>query len=289
MKRGYFMYIAALCLFGSNGVVALNIALESYQIVMLRTLIASVFLCLAYFVSGGRMRALEYKKDMACIAVSGAAMGISWIFLFEAYVLAGVSIPTLAYYCGPVIVMALSPFIFGEKITIFKIAGLGSVAAGMLLVNGAELHSGGISRGLFYGLAAALMYSFMVIFNKKAKNVTGLENSAMQMCVACAVSTVYAVGKGLPSIAGVIEFAVPVMFLGLINTGVGCYLYFTSIQKLPAASVAVCGYLEPLSALLFSAVMLNEKLSYAQLLGAALIIGGAAMGELLGAGLKNRR
>ena len=258
MKRGYFMYIAALCLFGSNGVVALNIALESYQIVMLRTLIASVFLCLAYFVSGGRMRALEYKKDMACIAVSGAAMGISWIFLFEAYVLAGVSIPTLAYYCGPVIVMALSPFIFGEKITIL---------------------SGGISRGLFYGLAAALMYSFMVIFNKKAKNITRLENSAMQMCVACAVSTVYAVGKGLPSAAGVIEF----------NTGVGCYLYFTSIQKLPAASVAVCGYLEPLSALLFSAVMLNEKLSYAQLLGAALIIGGAAMGELLGAGLKNRR
>lgn len=43
-----------------------------------------------------------------CLIVSGIAMGTS-VFLYEAYVRIGVSIAALFYYCGPVIVMALSP------------------------------------------------------------------------------------------------------------------------------------------------------------------------------------
>ena len=78
------------------------------------------------------------------------------------------------------------------------------------------------------------------------------------------------------------------MFLGLINTGVGCYLYFSSIGGLPAQTVAVCGYLEPLSAVAFSVVLLGEVLMPIQLVGMILIIGGAAAGELLGKGRVRR-
>jgi hypothetical protein len=44
-------------------------------------------------------------------------MGTSWMFLYEAYAQVGVSIATLAYYCGPVIVMVLSPILFRKKMT----------------------------------------------------------------------------------------------------------------------------------------------------------------------------
>lgn len=74
----------------------------------------------------------------------------------------------------------------------------------------------------------------------------------------------------------------PILVLGIVNTGIGCYFYFSSITKLPAGSVAICGYLEPLSALVFSALFLREQLSCVQLLGAVLIIGGAMYGELFG-------
>lgn len=60
----------------------------------------------------------------------------------------------------------------------------------------------------------------------------------------------------------------------------GCYLYFSSIQQLPVESIAICGYLEPLSALIFAALFLQERLSAIQILGAIFIIGGAALGEL---------
>jgi len=72
----------------------------------------------------------------------------------------------------------------------------------------------------------------------------------------------------------------PILWLGLINTGLGCFFYFSSIGKLPAQSVAVCGYIEPLSAVLLSAIVLKERMMPLQFLGAALIIGGALYGEL---------
>jgi drug/metabolite transporter (DMT)-like permease len=44
-------------------------------------------------------------------------------------------------------------------------------------------------------------------------------------------------------------------------------------------TVAICGYLEPLSAILFSVLFLKEILQPIQVLGAILIIGGAVFAE----------
>jgi drug/metabolite transporter (DMT)-like permease len=72
----------------------------------------------------------------------------------------------------------------------------------------------------------------------------------------------------------------PVLLLGIVNTGIGCYIYFSSIGDLPVQTVAILGYLEPLSALFFSAALLGEALSFLQLIGAVLILGSVAFGEL---------
>jgi len=77
------------------------------------------------------------------------------------------------------------------------------------------------------------------------------------------------------------ESALPIVILGFVNTGVGCYFYFSSIGKLPVQTVAVCGYLEPLSAVIFSSLLLDEQFTMLQFIGAVLIIGGAMCGELI--------
>ena len=71
----------------------------------------------------------------------------------------------------------------------------------------------------------------------------------------------------------------PVLLLGLVNTGIGCGCYFSSIGALPAQTVAVCGYLEPLFAVLLSMLILRETMSPLQMNGAVLIVGGAIFGE----------
>lgn len=279
MTNNYLKYIAALLLFGSNGIVASYIPLSSYEIVFLRTLIGSLFLLAVFALTRGRVRALHNKKHLLCLIISGVAMGASWMFLYEAYQQIGVSLATLAYYCGPVIVMALAPLIFREKMTPAKILGFVAVLAGMFLVNRHALMQGGSLWGLFCGVMAAVTYAFMVIFNKKAASITGLENSVWQLAtsfITVAIFTVIKQGVAIP-VASASLF--PVLLLGIVNTGIGCYLYFSSIQRLPAQSVAICGYLEPLSALVFSAAILQERLTLVQVAGAALILGGAAFGE----------
>jgi drug/metabolite transporter (DMT)-like permease len=122
-NKAVFKYIAALLLFGSNGIVASCISLSSYEIVFTRTLIGSLFLVLIFIYSKQKMCFWKNKPHSIYLMISGAAMGASWVFLFETYAQIGVSIATLVYYCGPVIVMIISPIVFKEKITAAKLLG----------------------------------------------------------------------------------------------------------------------------------------------------------------------
>ena len=277
-KLPFLKYLMALLMFGTNGIVASHISLSSYEIVLLRTLIGSLFLIAIYFITGCKLSFYKNKKQSAFLAVSGIAMGASWMFLYEAYAQIGVSISSLLYYCGPVIVMALSPLLFNEKLTLLKIVGFIAVLTGIFLVNGNV--SGQLNKwGILCGLMSAVMYAFMVICNKKAKDITGLENSMLQLLVSFLTSAVFVGIKQGYAMDIQAESVLPIVILGLVNTGVGCYFYFSSIDRLPVQTLAVCGYLEPLSAVMFSSLLLNEQLTTLQIIGAILIIGGAICGE----------
>ena len=287
--KSYIKYLSALILFGLNGIVASRISNPSYEIVFMRTGIGTLLLAALFFCSGRKMTVQNNIKDLIYIAVSGVAMGMSWIFLYEAYTQAGVAVSSLLYYCGPVIVMILSPLLFREKLTAVKIMGFAVVLTGVVCVNGGAA-SGKIKLyGFICGIASAVMYSLMVIFNKKAKNTDGLENSVLQLAVSFVTSAVFMGTKNGFVIHIQSSELVWILVLGLLNTGAGCYLYFSSIGGLSVQTVAVCGYLEPLSAVVFSALLLNEKMTAVQIAGAVMIIGGAVPGENVFAKYKKHR
>ena len=279
MKTSYLKYIFALLLFGSNGIVASLIHLSSYEIVLLRTLIGSLLLIAIFFIAREKLTFYKYKTQSIFLAVSGIAMGTSWIFLYEAYDEIGVSLASLAYYCGPVIVMILSPFLFGEKLTRIKVCSFLVVLVGIFLVNGTAFENGVSVWGLSCGLLSAVCYSLMVMFNKKANDITGLENSMLQLFVAFLTVAIFVGIKQGYRMEIDTQSIIPILVLGLLNTGIGCYFYFSSIGKLPVQTVAICGYLEPLSAVVFSVIFLKETMLPLQIVGAVLIIGGAMLGE----------
>lgn len=279
MKKAYFKYIIALLLFGSNGIVASNIHLPSVEIVFWRTLIGSLLLVVIFLATRQKITFIKEKRDTLFIVLSGIAMGTSWMFLYEAYSQIGVSLASLSYYCGPVIVMALSPILFKEKLTKNKFMGFFSVLIGIFLVNGTVSGKELNIFGIFCGLMSAVMYSFMVILNKKATKVQGLENSTIQLIVSFLTVAVFVGFKTGYQITISGNDLLWVMVIGLLNTGVGCYFYFSSIGKLPVQTVAICGYLEPLSAVILATIILGETMYPLQILGAILIIGGAVFGE----------
>lgn len=272
-------YLFALLLFGFNGIIASHISLGSSQIVLLRSALGSVSLLMLFFLSGHRLSFAGRGKDAALVLLSGAAMGASWMLLYAGYQTIGVSMSSLLYYCGPVMVMALSPLAFHERLTWVKLAGLSCVCIGVLLVNGTD---GDINpQGFLFGLLSAVCYAVMLILNKKAVGVDGMENSLLQLTsAAVTVFAVLLLQNGL-------NMSIPaaswpwILLLGIVSTGFGCWCYFSSIGALSVQTVAVCGYIEPLSAVAFSALLLRERMTPLQIIGAALILGGALFTECL--------
>lgn len=281
IKTSYIKFLASLLIFGTNGIVASHINLSSYEIVFSRLLIGSPLLIVIFTLSRQKIHVLKERKHMIFLAASGVAMGLSWLFLFEAYRQIGVGVASLIYNCGPVLIMILSPVLFREKMTWVKVAGFLTVMIGMFCVNIQMLAEGEIAWwGLFCGAMSAFMYASMVIFNKKASNIGGLEKSMWQLLTGLLTITVFlAVKQGL-AIHISSENWIPILILGIVNTGIACYFYFSSIGNLPVQTVAVCSYLEPLSAVVFSMMFLHESMTIVQVVGAVLILGGAAFGEL---------
>ncbi len=279
-RKAFIKYLSALLLFGLNGIVASQIAMSSYEIVFLRTMIGSILLIILFMLGKGRFHLREYRRDSLFIILSGIAMGVSWMFLYEAYRQIGVSLASLLYYCGPVVVMVLSPLIFKEKLTWPKVTGFLIVLTGVVLVNG-QLAGKNNIWGVFCGVMSAVMYFFMVTLNKQSRQITGMENAVIQLTVSFLAVAVFVGFKQA------FVFHIPdgawlwILILGIVNTGIGCYLYFSPLSQLPVQTVAICGYLEPLSAVVFAAILLNERMTIIQVIGAACIIGGAMVGELI--------
>ena len=279
-RTALLKYLSALLLFGLNGIVASQIAMGSYEIVFLRTMIGSVLLIILFVLGKGRFHLREHKRDFLFILLSGIAMGASWMFLYEAYQQIGVSLASLLYYCGPVIVMVLSPLIFKEKLTLPKVIGFLIVLTGIFLVNG-QSSGRGNAWGLFCGAMSAVMYFFMVTLNKRSRQITGMENAVIQLTVSFLAVAVF-VGFKQAFVLHIPDGAwLWILILGIVNTGIGCYLYFSPLSQLPVQTVAICGYLEPLSAVVFAVILLNERMTIIQIIGAACIIGGAMVGELI--------
>lgn len=206
-------------------------------------------------------------------------MASCWSFLYEAYQQIGVSLATLLYYCGPVIVMALCPILFKERITPKKLFSIGIVLCGVLLINRGASISGLSFFGILCGILAAIFYAFMVIFAKKGEHINGFEKSVIQLIATTLCIFLFRLFTKNFSF----DFSggnwIPIILLGL-STGIGCYLYFSPLSEIPAQTIAISGYLEPLSAVLLSVLILKEKMLPIQILGAVLILGGAILGEI---------
>lgn len=281
-KKGNFLsygiYILSLLIFGTNGLYVANISLSSGQTVLMRTLIGGLFLtCLVMFRGGFDRGSVRGERN--ALILGGTALGLNWVTLFGAYRILNVSLATLIYYVGPILVLLFSPVLFREKLSGRKILSAVIVAAGLICISGSIVVSGMNSLGLLVAMLSALFYAVVIIFNKKVVRTTGLQTAAIELDVAFVVVLVYTLctegfprimANDLPYIAGI----------GFINTGLAYVLYFSGLQKLPGQSVALISYLDPVSALLFSAILLHEAMTPVQMLGAILIIGGAMVGEI---------
>lgn len=280
-RRPLLMFISSMIIFGTIGVFRRYIPASSAFLAFSRGILGG--LCILLFLKLKKKDHTEKIPGSAMrgLIVSGALIGINWILLFEAYNHTTVAVATLCYYMQPTIVTLLSPLLFRERLTGRKAACAAVAVAGMVLVSGVlEGARGGNLRGVLFGLGAALFYSAVVIMNKRITGVDMYRKTTVQLLSAGAVMIPYLLltggfgGEGFTP-AAVVLLAV----VGIVHTGLAYVLYFGSMDGLRVQTVAILSYIDPVSALLFSALLLREPLSALGVLGAAMILGSAIVSE----------
>ena len=274
----YGAYILSMLIFGTNGLLVSRLSLSASQVVLLRTLLGGVLLTGLVLLRGGFDRA-SVRAEAVPLLLGGAALGANWVALFEAYRLLNISLATLIYYTAPMLILLFSPLLFREKLNGAKITAICAVAVGLVCISGSIAFGGLSAHGLLTALLSALFYAALIVFNKRIERTGGLQTAAIELDVAFLVVLLYVLSTS--SFPRPLRSDLPaVAVIGLVNTGLAYLLYFSGLQKLPAQSVALISYVDPVSALLFSALFLHEALTPLQLFGAVLIIGGALFGEL---------
>ena len=283
--RSYAMLISSMLIFGTIGIFRRMIPVSSSMLACFRGLMGGLLLLLFIRLRRKRIRHGIGLRKCGLLCLTGGIMGANWIALFEAYNYTTVGTATLCYYMQPTIVILLSPLLFHERLGRKKLLCALVSLIGMCFVSGIT-ESGGIRlgelRGVFLGLLAAALYAAVVILNKKVQIEDAYEKTIIQLFSAAIVLLPYLLitGEALSAENLSATSIVMLLIVGLVHTGVAYVLYFGSMEGLQAQSIAVLSYIDPISALVLSAIFLGEHLTACGLIGAVMIIGAALVSEL---------
>lgn len=281
-SRNYL--IVSMCIFGTVGIFRRYIDLPSSLIALVRGLLGTGFLGGYLLLRRQLLDQQAIRKNFLLLLASGAAIGFNWIFLFEAYCCTSVATATLCYYLAPILVILASPVVLGEKLTVRK--GLCALAAltGMVFVSGipeAGLPGLSESKGILFGLAAAVLYASVILMNKKMTAIPALDQTIFQLGFASAAMVPYVLLTVSPAVLSFDAISVVMLcILGAVHTGLAYLLYFGSMGRLKAHTVALFSYIDPVLAILLSSLLLKEPLTPGGILGAILILGAACISQL---------
>ena len=248
----------AMFIFGTLAPFVRNINVSSGELALYRAVLAAMLVGSTLLFTKQNLSIRNIKKEFVLLLLSGAAMGINWILLFEAYKYTTVSVAT------------------GKQILCFIMSTLG-----LVMITGTAFGGKHDLLGIAFGLGAAVFYATVMLLNKFIKGVTGLHRTFIQFLAAIIVLVPYVASTSGFTFASLNTSGwTNLLIVGLVHTGITYCMYFSSLKELPGQEVAILSYIDPLVAVLVSVIWLNEVITLPQVVGGLLILGFTLLCEL---------
>lgn len=281
MKKDYINIVTALVIFGSIGIFRNFIPFPSSVISFARGLIGTLFLLVMVLLQKRPMDKKGMKENFKILALSGTLIGINWVFLFEAYRFTTVAVATMALYMQPTFVILASPFVLGEKLSLKKLFFAFIAILGMVLVSGILKTGLEGTKGIAFGLIAALLYATVIILNKFIKtNIEPYEKTIIQLLFATLIVMPYIfMTEDITTLEFTPMIILMLLIVGSVHTGIAYSLYFSALERLPAQTIALLGYIDPVVAVFLSAIILKETLTLPIIVGSIMILSSASFGD----------
>lgn len=265
---------SGLCfgLLGYFGVTLVQAHLSIYTMLFWRFAVGSVVVLLCLLPS---YKAIFHQpKEVVKVFFYGVTFySITAILYFISCIYIGTGLAMVIFFTYPVMVILLNKVLYKTSIPRSYYGAVGLILVGMLLL-GANQEVTFNFYGLLLGLLSAFFYAFYVIASKKstlAPLVSTLVVSvgSLVTCFVCA----YCGGT----------FFVPhefyvwmnILALGTLCTALPILLILKALKYITPEKASLLSVLEPVFVLIFGAILLDETLSTAQLLGVAIVLIGA--------------
>ena len=215
---------------------------------------------------GGRLRVL---------VLVGVLQAAHWLLFFETVKLGSVALAVLTFYTAPIILAATAPRVLGEATSRIVLVALplGAVGVTLVALSGDERGGHASVTAIAAGLGAAATFAALVLVSKRL-----LQDGASPLTVAlwdCGVGTIVLLpvlalaGPLLPS--GVGDWSA-VLALGIVFTGLSTLAYAAILRHVGAQAAGLLTFLEPVSAVLLAALLLDDPLTAATLGGGLLVV-----------------
>ena len=246
----------------------------------LRTVVVLAFSWLMVFVVGSQGGIAQISgTTLLFLVLSGLSTGASWLSYFKALQLGDVNKVAPIDKSSTVLTILLAFIFLGEPVSIPQALGVVGIGVGTLLmiakkeVEDGKPHS---KAWLVYAFLSAVFASLTSIFGKiGVENVESNLGTAIRTIVVLVMAwvMVFVTGeqKGIRSIG---KKSWVFLFLSGITTGLSWLCYYRALQDGPASVVVPIDKLSILVTIVFSWIVLKEKLTPKAAVGLVLILAG---------------
>jgi len=275
MLEGPGEIIAAGVLWGFAGILAKMIhGMSAQGIIFYRVTFAFIILFIVLSISGN-LRKIQLKDKKAYLVLFSILQLATMLAYFIAILKASVSVAVLLLYSAPVYVTVLSPLLLKERSTKKGIIALFLSIAGILfIVDPAKIGFSLQSAGILAGILSGIAYAFQIITSKYiSKSYPGYTQAFWSFLIASLIL----LPAGLVPVGAVSGNMIFLILLAIFPTILAVSLYFSGLGKVRAANASILGLIEPVSAVILSVLILNEKLTLLVITGGGLILAGAAL------------
>ena len=244
----------------------------------IRTVIVLVFSWWMVFLVGSQAEITRLSgRTLFYLVLSGLSTGASWLCYFRALQLGDVNKVAPIDKSSTVLTILLAFLLLGEPVSAPQIVGVLGIGTGtLLMISRKETDAGGKPDGrwLLFACLSALFASLTSIFGKIG--VEGVESN-----LGTAIRTVVVLGmawlmvfvtgqqKGIRRI-GRRDWLF--LLLSGLSTGLSWLCYYRALQDGPASVVVPVDKLSILVTIVFSRLILHEKLSRRAAVGLALLV-----------------
>lgn len=215
--------------------------------------------------------------------LSGAFLGADLLAWHASIGIIGAGLATVIPNLQVVFVGVIGVVLFAERPHPGFWVALPVVLVGvwLLAAAGKPLEPGAsVLLGVALGVLTAAFYAVFLVLLRvarlRAPEVTAVEAMGSATLGATVVMGVFAAVEGVAGPAGSLRADGWLVALALGNQVLAWVLLTASIHRLPAVLTSVALLLQPVLALVWGALLLNEPLGWPQLAGSAVVLGGVA-------------